>query len=424
MAPTRIPGLVLTDHVVDVPLDHAHPEDGRTIEVFAREVVATGKEGDDLPWMVFLQGGPGGKSPRPSSGGGGWLSHATKTHRVLLLDQRGTGRSTPLTRLRVRGWSDEEIAAYLRLHRADSIVRDAEVLRDRLAGGQKWSTVAQSYGGWVTMTYLSTAPQALEACYVFGGLPGLTATADDVYARTYPRVAAKNAEYHRRFPEDVARVRRIADHLREHHVELPGGDRLTARRLRLLGGSFGMADGYDRLHWLFDEAWHGAELSDLFLAGVEFVTGHVEGPLFALQEYIYGQPGSGASAWAAERAMAKRPEFAEDHEPLLFTGEMFFSWMFEEIRALRPFRGAADLLASAEDWGPLYDVDRLARNDVPVLAIVYFDDMYVDSGLQLDTASRVGNVRTWVTNEYEHDGLRVDGARILERLMEMRAGRV
>ena len=60
--------------------------------------------------------------------------HATKTHRVLLLDQRGTGRSTPLTRLTVEGWSDADIAAYLRLMRADSIVRDAEVLRERVAG--------------------------------------------------------------------------------------------------------------------------------------------------------------------------------------------------------------------------------------------------------------------------------------------------
>ena len=34
---TRLPGYVLTDHVVEVPLDHSAP-DGRTIEVFAREV--------------------------------------------------------------------------------------------------------------------------------------------------------------------------------------------------------------------------------------------------------------------------------------------------------------------------------------------------------------------------------------------------
>src|ERR1700754_1264285 len=104
MTTTRLPGYVLTDHVLEVPLDHAAP-DGRTIEVFAREVVAAGREHDDLPWLLFLQGGPGGKSPRPAAGAG-WLGHATRTHRVLLLDQRGTGRSTPLTRRSVAGMTD------------------------------------------------------------------------------------------------------------------------------------------------------------------------------------------------------------------------------------------------------------------------------------------------------------------------------
>ncbi len=424
MTTTRIPGYVLTDHAVDVPLDHEHPDDGRTIEVFGREVVAVDKEHDDLPWLVFLQGGPGGKSPRPGAGEGGWLGHATKTHRVLLLDQRGTGRSTPLTRLTVTGWSDADIAAYLRHFRADSIVRDAEVLRGRLAGGKKWETLAQSYGGWVTMTYLSLAPEGLDACYVLGGLPGLTATADDVYARTYPRVADKNAAYYARFPEDVAAVRRIADHLDAEEVLLPDGDRLTTRRFRRLGAVFGMSFGYERLHWVLDEAWHGDLLSDVFLHQVMEETGHVDGPLFPLQEYIYGQPGSGATAWAAERAMAARPEFADAADPLLFTGEMFYSWMFEEVRALRPFRGAAEKLATDDDWGPVYDLERLAANDVPVLAVVYFDDMYVDSGLQLETARYVGNARAWVTNEYEHDGIRADGARILGRLMDMRNGKV
>jgi pimeloyl-ACP methyl ester carboxylesterase len=421
----RIPGYVLTDHVTQVPLDHSRPDDGRTIEVFAREVVAAGREGEELPWLVFLQGGPGGKSPRPGDGSSdGWIEHATKTHRVLLLDQRGTGRSTPLTRRSVEGWSDAEIAAYLRLMRADSIVRDAEVLRGRIAGGRRWETLGQSYGGWLTMTYLSLAPEALDACYVAGGLPGLTATADDVYARTYPRVAVKNAEFYARYPDDVAAVRRIANHLEAHVVELPDGDRLTPRRLRHLGAVFGMSYGYETVHWLLDEAFHGSELSDVFLQAVGVLTGHAEGPLFALQEFLYGQPGSGASAWAAERAMQRHPEFGDHEDPLLFTGEMFYSWMFEEIRALRPFRGAAELLAAYDDWGPIYDLDRLEANQVPVFAAVYFDDMYVDSGLQLETARRVGNVRAWVTNEFEHDGLRKDGPRLLGRLLDMRAGKV
>jgi pimeloyl-ACP methyl ester carboxylesterase len=425
MVTSRIPGFALTDHVVEVPLDHSTPDDGRTIEVFAREVVAADREHDDLPWLLFLQGGPGGKSPRPGGGvGDAWLRHATRTHRVLLLDQRGTGRSTPLTRRSIVGMSDAEIAAYLRLFRADSIVRDAETLRDRVAGGRTWETLGQSYGGFVTLAYLSMAPEGLDACYVTGGLPGLSATADDVYARTYPRVVRKNAEFYTRYPGDASLSRRIADHLEANVVELPDGDRLTTRRFRLLGNAFGMSDGYERLHWSMEEAWHGPTLSDVFLNGVQAATGFVEGPLFALQEYCYGQPGSGASAWAAERAMSQLPEFAEDHDPLLFTGEMFYSWMFEEIRALKPFRGAADLLAAYDDWGPLYDLDRLAANEVPVLAAVYYDDMYVDAELQLDTARRVGNVRAWVTNEFEHDGLRADAERVLGRLLDMRAGRV
>ncbi|MBB2943822.1 pimeloyl-ACP methyl ester carboxylesterase [Actinoplanes lutulentus] len=413
------PGLRFTDHTVTVPLDHRKPGVAG-IEIFAREVVAADRVGDDLPWLLFLQGGPGGKSPRPLRADS-WLARATRTHRVLLLDQRGTGRSTPITARTVRDMPADRLAAFLRLFRADSIVADAEILRERLAGGSKWDTLGQSYGGFVTMAYLSAAPQGLRNCYVTGGLPGLTATADDVYARTYPRVAAKNAEFYRAFPEDVAGVRAVADHLESADVRLPDGDRLTARRLRLLGNAFGMSSGYAQVHWLFEEAWHGSWLSDTFLHEVMRLTGFVDTPLFALQEYCYGRQGV-ASGWAASRLISRYPEFGEKADPLLFTGEMMYPWMFAEIAALRPFAGAADLLAAADDWPDLVDVDRLAGNEVPVLAAVYADDMYVDAELSLLTASTVGNVRTWVTNEYEHDGLRTSGDAVLGHLIEMAAG--
>jgi proline iminopeptidase len=42
--------------------------------------------------------------------------------------------------------------------------------------------------------------------------------------------------------------------------------------------------------------------------------------------------------------------------------------------------------------------------------------MYVDADLSLRTAGQVGNCEVWVTNEYEHDGLRRDPA-VLERLL-------
>ncbi|MEV6343116.1 alpha/beta fold hydrolase [Actinoplanes sp. NPDC051851] len=410
------PGLRFADHTVVVPLDHRRP-DGETIEVFAREVVASDRAGDDLPWLLFLQGGPGGKSPRPPRAEG-WIAHATRSHRVLLLDQRGTGRSTPLSGRTIScGTTDAELAAYIGLLRADSIVADAEILRQRVAGGATWDTLGQSYGGFVTLSYLSQAPEGLRTCYITGGLPGLTATADDVYARTYPRVAAKNAEYYRQFPGDAAALKRIYRHLTENDVRLPDGDRLTVDRFRLLGSDFGASSGFAALHWLLDEAWHDQDLSDTFRYEVMQRTAFVDKPLFALQEYTYGQ--GAATGWAAARAMERHPEFAD---PLLFTGEMMYPWMFREIRALRPFAGAADILAAKDDWTPLVDPARLAANEVPVCAAVYADDMYVDMGLSLETAAAVGNVRTWVTNEYEHDGLRVSGTAVLEHLMEMAAG--
>ncbi len=57
-----------------------------------------------------------------------------------------------------------------------------------------------------------------------------------------------------------------------------------------------------------------------------------------------------------------------------------FPWMFEQERALRPFKPAMDVLMEDTHFGTIYDADQLARNEVPLQAAVYFDDMYVDSG--------------------------------------------
>ena len=407
MTKYTIPGMHVREHSVQVPLDWFDSGNPERITVFARELVDPVRADEDLPCLVFLQGGPGGKSPRPTEPSG-WIGQALKTHRVILLDQRGTGRSTPVDGRRMSSFATAEQAAdYLACFRADSIVADAEHLRTTVFGGERWSTLGQSYGGFVTLTYLSQAPEGLTACYVTGGLASVEPDAAEVYRRTYPRVEAKNREFYRRYPHDVDVVAAIADRLTAGAVRLPDGDLLTVRRLQSLGIDFGMKPGYERMHWLLDEAFSGDELSETFLSQVMARTSYSDGPLFAaLQESCYGS-GEGASDWAAERERWLHPEFAEEARPLLFTGEMIYPWMFEEIRVLRPFRAAVELLAARSQWSSLYDLDRLAANEVPVAAAVYFDDMYVDSGLQLETAGRVGNLQAWVTNEYEHDGLRM-----------------
>jgi proline iminopeptidase len=404
-----IPGTKIRDHLVRVPLDWNNSADGRTIDIFAREVVDPMRDTDPLPKLLFLQGGPGGKSPRPGDGPV-WLKEALKTHRVILLDQRGTGRSSRIEASRMNEFAPpEKLAETLCLYRADSIVRDAEHLRKTSFGGTKWETLGQSYGGFITMTYLSLAPEGLSACYITGGLPGLDAKAEDIYRRTFPRARAKTCRFYERFPDDRQRIARVADLIEQTDIRLPDGDRLSVKRLQIIGIDFGMAPGFENVHWLFDEAFASSaedRLSDFFLAAVQNLTSYDDNPLFALlQESIYGQ-GEGAPGWAAERVLAEHPDFDPSHRPLMFPGEMMYSWMFREIRSLRPFEAAAEALAQHPHYPPLVDANILAANEVPVAAIIYFDDLYVDSGLSLETIGRIGNAQGWVTNEYEHDGLR------------------
>jgi pimeloyl-ACP methyl ester carboxylesterase len=421
MPPTteyRLPGLHVREHVVPVPLDWDRP-DGTSIEVFVRDLVDPDKLDDDLPLLVYLQGGPGGECPRPVDRSG-WIDEALRTHRVVLADQRGTGRSTPLEAVDVTAFPDPAAAAdHLALFRADSIVRDLEQVRATVYDGRRWATFAQSYGGWITLAYLSHAPDGLAAAYVAGGIPGTPASAAEVYRRTFTRVADKTSEYYRRYPQDVDAVAAIADRLAERDVLLPDGDVLTVHRFQSLGIDFGMKPGFERMHWLVEKAFaRPGRLSTSFLAECLARTSSAGNPLFwTLQESIYGDGANGPTGWAAQQERDRRPEFDPDRRPLLFTGEMAFPWMFDEVRLLRPFAGAVHELAARPRWSRLYDLDRLAANDVPVAAAVYYDDMYVDAHLQLDTLARLGSSQAWVTNEFEHDG--IGSGRVLTRLREL-----
>ena len=418
---SRLPGLLVTEHEVMVPLDHEEP-DGERISVYARELVAPRKRDRGLPWLVYLSGGPGSRAPRPT-GRSGWLGRALADHRVLLLDQRGTGRSTPQTRLSLaRLGSPEAQARQLRHFRADSIVRDAEAMRRELLGDRPWSLLGQSYGGFVATTYLSLAPESLEQVLVTGGLPPLDRPLEHVYHATYDRVRARWERLLDRYPDDSARLDRVADHVAQHDVRLPSGDPLTVPRLQSTGMVLGNSDGLESLHYLLETAWDGAELSDEFLTAVETSTSFVGRPLYALlHESIYCA--GTASRWAAQRVRDDLPHLSPEARPLQPTGEMIFPWMFDVDRALLPLREAAELLAAYDAWPALYDPVRLAANTVPVAAAVYHDDMYVESSFSLETARRIGNARPWVTNEFSHDGLRSD-ARVIDRLFDLAVGEV
>jgi pimeloyl-ACP methyl ester carboxylesterase len=421
-----LPGLLLTDHVFTVPLDHGAP-DGEQIDVFAREAVAPKRQDDSLPWLVFFQGGPGSGALRPT-GRTGWLKRALQEYRVLLLDQRGTGLSTPATHQTLaRLGSAQAQADYLKHFRADAIVRDAELIRrDLLGRDSRWSVLGQSYGGFCVTRYLSSAPEGLREAIITGGLPPLERPADDVYRATFERTGEKNRLYYDRYPEDVQQVQEIVEHISTHEVHLANGDRLTPRRLQQLGLYFGADDGFEQTHYLLEEAFvdgaAGREISYRFLRGFENAFHFQTNPIFAiLHESIYCQ--ETASEWAAARIRSEYPEFAiETGRPVFFTGEMIFPWMFDDYKYLRPLKEAARILAAFEEWPRLYDLDVLRGNSVPSAAAVYYHDMYVDRVLSEETARNIRGMKVWVTNEYEHNGLRSDGEVVLGRLLDMLHG--
>jgi hypothetical protein len=174
-----------------------------------------------------------------------------------------------------------------------------------------------------------------------------------------------------------------------------------------------MSDGAERLHYLLELPPD----SPAFLHDVQALPPYSRNPIYAvLQEACWAD--GGATRWAAQRL---RPS-EYDEAPELFYGEHVFPWMFEEYAALAALREAAEILA-AREWPRLYDPDRLRDNEVPAAAAIYAEDPYVERALSEETAARIRGLRPWITNEYDHNGLRADGARVLGRLIDLVRGR-
>ena len=417
-------GLLTRDHRLRVPLDRSgagdrFPDGSATISVYAREVClhepagSTGTTADPLarPPLLFLQGGPGCEAPRPSADAGlGWLSALLEHHRVLLLDQRGTGLSSPVDQPDAGG--DPAATARLLTHfRADEIVEDCEDLR-RALGIERWSLLGQSFGGFCTTRYLSAHPDSVETAFLTGGLPAIGRSIDEVYALTYAAMRDRCEEFYVRYPGDRERMAALMEAAGRGRVRTCRGDAVGPERLRGLGAMLGASGGMDRLHHLLErdpQSW--AFRCDL----PEALPFGGRNPLYAVVHescWAYG----GVTAWAAERV---RP--ADFDDPTLLTGEHVRRAVLEEDPALRPWLEVAEALA-AHEWERLYDTAALSTADVPGAAAVYAGDGYVPLETSLATASLMPRLQTWVTSEYEHNGSRASGGAVFRRLRDLAAG--
>ena len=153
-----------------------------------------------------------------------------------------------------------------------------------------------------------------------------------------------------------------------------------------------MSDGYEMIHYLIEEAFidvaGGArEMSWNFLHQLEHLQSFDTNPIFSvLHEACYTQ--GEASRWSAQRLRAEFPEFDPAAKNPYFTGEMIYPWMFDIYPQLLPLKEAAEILAQDISWPRLYDVDRLAKNRVPVGNGMMSTDKYA---VQFDTGTLPDN---------------------------------
>ncbi|MDT0157321.1 alpha/beta fold hydrolase [Microbacterium sp. ARD32] len=406
----RMPGLTIQDHTLAVPLVWGDPADARTIDVFA--AVVTREGGEDLPYLLYLQGGPGHEAPRafgsPSSPA--WLDAALKEHRVVLLDQRGTGRSTAIGDRDLERGADA-VAERLTHLRADSIVRDAEALREHL-GAATWNVLGQSFGGFTTLAYLSTDAESLHHVYFTGGLSTIDRTPDEVYALCYDKMRVASERYYRRFPEHRDSMRRLVDLAASGDIVLADGEVVSPSRLRSVGSALGTNDGWQTV-WSLLELDPASNAFRHDLAAAMPFDGR--NPLyFVFHESSYAS--GHATRWSAERV--EPADFVDDMS--LFTGEHVRREWSETVPAFQPWREVTLALAEHE-WPRIYDRSALEASDARGAAAVYVNDVYVPVEYSLETARLLPGVTPWVTSEHEHNGLRAGP--VLEHLIDLAHGR-
>ena len=204
---------------------------------------------------VFLQGGPGGRSRARPAARAGWAAHCRTTACCCSTSAAPAGRRRRPAR-RSAGLPDPQRAGrHLTHFRADSIVRDAELLRRELLGDEPWTVLGQSYGGFAALTYLSLAPEGLR---------------EVMHHRWAP---AAGPHCRRRLPRDVRRGSRRGSSASSTATPrtrtrwtpspttctattygCPRATRSPVPRLQQLGIWLGHGDGPEMLHYLLETA--------------------------------------------------------------------------------------------------------------------------------------------------------------------------
>ncbi|KAF8847201.1 proline iminopeptidase [Acephala macrosclerotiorum] len=428
-------GKILAEELFfEVPLDHPNPSH-RTIRIFARSArrhtplihplsPEASLKASQQPWLLWLQGGPGRACPAPQSQACTPI-FLDRGYQVLRIDQRGTGLSISVTAATLALQGDvQQQADYLKLFRADSIVKDAEAIRKVLTAEypeelKKWTIYGQSFGGLCAFTYLSFHPEGVHEAFVSAGVPPIGKSVDEVYTKLFFQSRKRNK-----------RIHNLVSHFDSTDgLVMPSGGVMTGKRFLLLGMNFGSKGGIQSVHDLVLKM--SCELEQFgfvmrsSLSGFAAMNNFDDNVVHAiLREAIYCDGKS--SKWAAERVSSSLPEFApvksigSKDQPIYLPGGMVFPFMFDVCLELMQLKEVADIIAKFGDWPRLYDEKQLKRNQVPLYIASFVDDAYIDFEFVQETLEGVGCVKHFVTNAMHHDAIRKDTKEVLKYMFALR----
>lgn len=258
---------------VPVPEDWSRPG-GRKIRLHVAVLPASSEHPEPDP-LLFFAGGPGhaaGESFLPVAAG---FSRLRRKRDVVLVDQRGTGRSHPLRceppksanpyqeipPEQQQQWLQRCIKSLspgsdLRLYTTGAALRDFDHVRKQL-GYRRVNLYGVSYGTRVALSYLRRHEEQVRSVVLDGVLPQDAVLGPDVMTEGPARVlrlmlarCRKDPACHKRFPDLASEVQKLEQRLQRDPPEAsiihprtgrPVQTRLTwenwALTLRLLGYS-------------------------------------------------------------------------------------------------------------------------------------------------------------------------------------------
>jgi len=238
---------------IDVPEDRSRPE-GRKIRIFAAVLPATTLSPKEDP-LLILAGGPG-QAASTLAPFASRLSEIRRTRDVVLIDQRGAGRSSPLTCDAFKPRDDDALetdpvpraracAGELRAQGVDAAqytttawIADLEAMRDAL-GIAQWNLWGGSYGTRVAQEYLRRHPDRIRTVTLDAVVPPSMISTLDVWRTRQVafdavlRACRESPACSKRQPDPAAALAAIAKSLGPEGRDIDAVDPRTGKVTRL-----------------------------------------------------------------------------------------------------------------------------------------------------------------------------------------------